>query len=262
MMDRLLTGLERRFGRLAIQNVPSFVAGGMAIVFVLALVKPQFLGVLSLDIEAIKRGQVWRLVTYLFIPSSMAPLWMFFSVYWTWLVGRSLEQEWGPFRLNLYYLLGMIGTTVAAWIGGGAVGNTWLNLSMFFAFATLFPSYQITLFFVIPIKVKWLGLLSAAFLLWSAITGDWADRAAIGAAMINYLLFFGEHLVALVRRRNLEVRQTARRASMPAPASAATADRVCAMCGARQSEGADIRVCSCEKCQPSRSLCLEHARNH
>lgn len=261
-METLLTRPERRFGRFAIQNVPTFVAGGMAIVFVLALVKPQFLGVLSLDIEAIKRGQVWRLVTYLFIPSSMSPIWMFFSVYWTWLVGRSLEQEWGPFRLNLYYLLGMIGTTLAAWITGGAVGNTWLNLSMFFAFATLFPNYQITLFFVIPIKVKWLGLLSAAFLLWSAVTGDWADRAAIGAAMINYLVFFAEHLVDLARRRNVEVRQRARRASMPAPPSAASTDRVCAMCGAKQSEGADIRVCSCAKCQPSRSLCLEHARNH
>lgn len=260
-MESLLARLERRFGRFAIPNVPTFVAGGMAIVFVLALTKEQFLGALTLDVARVRQGQVWRLVTYLFIPSSLSPIWMFFSVYWTWLVGRSLEQEWGAFRLNLYYLLGMVGTTVAAFITGGAVGNTWLNLSMFFAFATLFPNYSITLFFVIPIKVKWMAFLSAGFLLFSALTGDWVDRAAIAAAMVNYFVFFGEHLVGLLRRRNVEVRQAARRVAMsstPPPSH----DRTCAMCGKRQSDGADIRVCSCAKCQPSRSLCLEHARNH
>jgi hypothetical protein len=236
----------------------------MVIVYVLAMLKPEFLGALTFDLAAVRRGQIWRLVTYLFIPS-VAPtpssaIWLFFAVYWTWLILRGLEQEWGAFRLNAYYLVGMIGTTLAATIAGGAASNEALNLSMFLAFATIFPNYEIRLFFVLPVKVKWLAILAAGYLLYTAAVGSWLDRASVVAASGNYLLFFGAHLLDLFRKRNLQVRQTARRADMRT--SEAPTDRTCALCGKRQSDGEDIRVCTCDKCKPSRSLCLEHARNH
>jgi hypothetical protein len=116
---------------------------------------------------------------------------------------------------------------------------------------------------ILPVKVKWLGLLSAVFLIYSAISGDWGTRIAIVCALSNYFLFFTSHWVARFRERNLMVRQGARRAGYKEASAAPVREgRSCAICGARQEEGADIRVCDCEKCGRARNLCLAHAREH
>jgi membrane associated rhomboid family serine protease len=262
-MDRLLARLERRLGRFAIERLTLYIVGGMAIVFVMSLAKPDFVTRLHLDWELVKRGQVWRLVTYLFIPEGDR-WWILLQLYFLWLIGSNLENEWGAFKFNAFYFLGMLGTTVAAAIVGVA-GNTWLNMTLFLAFATLFPDYEILLFFIVPIRVKWLALVSAGFLVYSAVVGGWPTRAAILAGVANYLVFFAGHLLGLMKDRSLQVKQAARRASMRPQASSSPnlGRRSCAICGRREEDGADIRVCSCEKCggQP-RTLCLEHARNH
>jgi membrane associated rhomboid family serine protease len=260
-MEKLLSRLELKLGRFAIQRLTTFIVGGMALAFVLSQVREEFLALLVLDLHQVAHGQVWRLVTYLFVPPAQSPIWLLFALYMTWLIGSNLENEWGAFKFNVFYLLGMLGTTAAALITGHAQGNTWINASLFFAFATVFPDFQILIFFVLPVRVKWLGMIAAAGIVYQFAMGDLSTRAAIGAAMINYLLFFGGHLAALVRGRRLSVRQAARRTSMR-PAPPAQESKVCAMCGARQEDGADIRVCTCEKCGGPRQLCLEHARNH
>ena len=55
---------------------------------------------LSLDRSFLLRGQVWRLVTFLFLPPSSSPLWILFNLYFYCLLGRGLEQQWGVFRFN------------------------------------------------------------------------------------------------------------------------------------------------------------------
>jgi membrane associated rhomboid family serine protease len=259
-MQRLLAKAERRFGRFAIPNLTNFVVGGMGIVFALSLTKPEFAERLMLEPSRIMHGEVWRLFTYLFIPPSWSPIWILCAIYWTWMVGSALEEEWGALRLNVYYLLGMLGTTVAAFLTGSAIGNTYINLSLFFAFATIFPDFTFRIFFIIPIKAKWSAMLSAAFLVLRFAFGGWGERGAILAVMSNYFLFFGGTLYGIVRSRNVQVRQAARRAEMGS--TPPVADQVCAICGAKASEGADIRVCSCDKCKPHRRLCLPHARDH
>lgn len=264
-MDRLLARLERRIGRFAIERLTLYIVGGMAIVFVLLMSRPELIERLVLDMDAVKRGEVWRLVTYLFIPPTTSYIWILFVLSLTYFIGSSLESEWGAFKFNVFYLLGVIGTTIAAIVVGGAHGNYYLNLSMFLAFATLFPEYEIRLYFIIPVKAKWLALLDAAFLVYELAMGGWGTRAAIIAALANYALFFSGHLFAYLKGKNMQAKQAARRATMrsSSPPPAAAGGRTCAICGARQDDGADIRVCSCEKCggQP-RNLCLEHARNH
>ena len=264
-MDRLLARLERKLGRFAIENLTAFIVGGMAIVFVLAYAKPDLIEHLTLD-PAVALKQPWRFVTYLFIPTSMRLVWILFSLYWTWLVGSNLENEWGAFKLNVYYLIGVLGTTGAAWLTGMPQGNFWLNTSLFFAFATVFPNYEILLFFIVPIRVKWLALITAALVGYAFFDGDIGAKAAIAVAFGNYLLFFGGHLVGLARGQQVQMRQAARRTSLRPPpreeAEAKASSRVCAICGARQDEGADIRVCTCEKCGGPRELCLEHAKSH
>jgi len=262
-MDRLLARLERTFGRFAIERLTAFIVGGMAIVFVLAYANPELIGQLTLDpSRALK--EPWRFVTYFFLPTSSSLIWILFGLYWTWLVGTHLENEWGAFKFNVYYFVGALATTAAAWLTGMPQGNFWLNTSLFFAFATLFPNYEILLFFVVPIRVKWLALLALGYIAFRTIDSGIGTQAAIAVAFGNYVLFFGGHLIGLVRGRQLQMRQAARRASFRAPPMEREAApiRACAICGARQDEGADIRVCSCEKCGSPRELCLEHARSH
>lgn len=264
-MERLLARLERSLGRFAITNLTLYIVGGMAITFVLLYARPDMIGYLRLD-PSLALRQPWRFVTWLFLPSSMSLIWIFFSLYWTWLIGTNLESEWGSFKLNVYYLIGALGTGVVAWITGMGQGNSWLNMSLFFAFATIFPNYEIVLFFIIPIRVKWLALASVAFLAWMLFEGDMGTRLAIAVAFANYLVFFSGHLLALARGQQLQLSQAARRSKHRAPPRDVERERAderaCAICGKKQSEGADIRVCSCEKCGGPRELCLEHARSH
>lgn len=263
-MDRLLARLERTFlGKLAIERLTTFIVGGMAITYVLCLARPEFELQLVL-IPQLITTQPWRLVTFLFLPPQTSMIWVLFSLYFTWLIGSNLEHEWGPLKFNLFYLLGAIGTAAAGIITGTAQTNIYLNLSLFFAFATLFPDYEIRLFFILPVKIKWLGMLSAAFIVYQFAVGEMSTRAAIIVVFANYLLFFAGHIAALVKGRRTLVRQAARRAEQRPQATEREADvRACAICGAKQEDGADIRVCSCDKCgNVPRQLCLDHARSH
>jgi membrane associated rhomboid family serine protease len=259
-MERLLARLERRIGKYAVGNLTAIIVAGMAAVFLLSMVRPDLVGFLTLDVDAVEHGQVWRLLTYLFIPRTFSVFWIIFSLGFVWYVGSTLESHWGSFKFNAYYLVGMIGTTAAAVLTRGEQTNSWLNLSLMLAFGTLFPDEEIRFFFI-GIPAKWLALLDAGYMAYGVFVGDWSERAAILAATSVYFLFFAGTLVDLARRRNVQVRQAARRASN-APPSRPPVARVCAICGASQDDGADIRVCSCEKCGGPRALCLQHARNH
>lgn len=268
-MERLLARLERSIGRFAVPNLTWVIVAAMGVVFVLSMLKPEFVHALVLDLGLVRQGQVWRLFTYLFMPPDVQmcglprPIVMLFMLYFIWLMGTNLESEWGAFKYNMFWLVGMIGTTVAAVIAGGGATNEYLGATLFLAFATLFPDYQVLFMFIIPVKVKWLGLLSAVGLVVSFLMGTWMARAAIVAATANYVLFFAGHWGNFFKQRRVVVRQRARRASMSEPEKVKTAGRVCAICGASEDEGADIRVCSCEKCGGvARNLCLPHARNH
>jgi hypothetical protein len=262
-MDRLLAHLERRFGRYAIPNLIVYVVGGMALVWALSFVRPEVYGRLMLDMGAVRSGEVWRLVTFLFLPTTGSIYWILINLYFTWWIGSSLEEHWGSFKFNVYYLLGILATIVAALIAGPQ-SNLYLDCSMLLAFAALFPDVVIYVMYVVPLRVKWLGLAMAAFIVYQAVTAaSWSTRAAILAALGNYFLFFSGHWLSVWRGRGLAVRQSARRAEFRNSEAPAFGQRECALCGAKEAEGADIRVCSCDKCGgQARTLCLEHARRH
>jgi membrane associated rhomboid family serine protease len=260
-MERLLARLERRLGGYAIPHLTAVIVAGMAVVFMVVKVRPGVGSMLVLDFDALRHGEVWRLVSFLFLPRTFDPFWIVFSLLFVWYIGSTLEHHWGSFRFNLFYLLGCGGTTIAAWLTGHAETNWWINLSLLLAFGTLFPEERFFLI-VVPVKAKWYALFDAAYLVYSLAVGDNATRAAIMAAISGYLVLCGPELRALLQQRNLAVRQAARRGAMAPVEPAVVAGRVCAMCGASEADGADIRVCSCAKCAGPRNLCLQHARDH
>jgi membrane associated rhomboid family serine protease len=267
-MDRLLSRLERRFGRYAPQNLTFWIVGLSAFTYAILYVKPDALEWLALDPSAVARGEVWRLVTFLFLPwgggtGVFGPLLTIIALMFLYTVGTSLEAEWGSFRFAVYYLIGALGTIIASLLIG-PVTNAYLNLSLVLAFATVFPDYEILLFFILPVKMKWLGLLDAAFLVWAFLSGGANVRAGIAAAMVNYLLFFAGPLWERVRSRAAGAARQRRVAGFaPEPARK---PRVCAKCGRSEKDDPDLefRVCDCaEKCQGRLTeYCLKHARAH
>ena len=234
-----LDSLERRYGRFALPGLIRIIVALTALVYLLALLNPGFLSVLALDPSRILQGEVWRLVTYIFIPRSigqpgsmMQPLWLLLALWFLLFIGDRLEHAWGAFRLNVYFLVGMIGTTIAAFLFGAQFSNAMLASSLFFAFAHFYPEEVIYIMFILPVKVKWLAWVSAALLLFGFLTSPNSYRMALVAAFANYLLFFGPDLVRAARQRQ----QTAHRRQRFEATSRSEEESLhrCANCGATE----------------------------
>ena len=196
-----LDRLEYRFRRYGVRNLMNYLVGGMAAVYVLNLLTPnlQVISWLDLRWSLVMRGQVWRLLTFVFVPPSTSPIFVIFSLYFYWLIGSSLEHQWGRSRFTLFYLIGIIGNILAAVITGGAQ-NAFLNLSLFLAFAATYPDYEVLVFFILPVKMKVLALLNLLYFAYLLIAGGWATRAGVLASLLNVILFFGGDLLSTARR--------------------------------------------------------------
>lgn len=194
MKPSLLERLQRKLGRYAIPNLMLYIVAGMAIVFVIDMIVAPMTGFSASGLFAfskpqILRGQVWRLVTFVLIPPSYSPLWLVFTLYLYWIFGSGLQQQWGSFRFNLFYLCGVVGSAIAGMITGYTT-NAYLNMSLLLAFAMIYPDFQMVLFFILPVKIKWLALIDAALLLLMLITGTWASRLVLALSLANVALFF------------------------------------------------------------------------
>ncbi len=182
--------LELRYPWLAVPGLIRFVACFNALVFLLHLIAPGYESVLTLNREAILQGEIWRLITWIFIPETFQPFWILFALLFLWFLGDGLEEGLGAFRTTLFYMIGMISCTIVALIFGSYGANTFLNLSLLYAFATVHPDYQVFLFFIIPIRMKWLALCSCLLTAMGTVGQSQAAKAALIVTLINYGLFF------------------------------------------------------------------------
>ena len=195
-----LDSLERRFDRFSIGNLMQYVCLTMAALYIFSVIQPSvpILSLIALSPYRILQGQVWRLVTFIFMPPSSG-LFAFVVIYFYYWLGRNLEYYWGTTRFNLYYLFGMTGAILAAFLTNSTGTSTYLNLSLFLAYAALFPETEVLFMFLIPIKMKWLAGLEGAFLIWLFLIGNTADRVSLVFSLINFLLFFGPKLFDRLR---------------------------------------------------------------
>ena len=262
-MDRWLARVERRFGRYALPNFTYYLIGAQVIVFGLGLMHPELIQMLQLDADKVMEGQVWRLVTWLAIPMSMSPFFALFVLLWFWTIGSSLEAEWGSFKYEVYWLVGILGTTIVGFALRVPVGNGHLIGSLFLAFATLWPNYTIYLFFILPVKVKYLALLDGAFILYSVGTYHGWQKAVPLIAVANYLIFFAPTLLQLLSGASKIARRAPARWQFQKDARPVERARRCAICGITNSDpNNEFRICGCEKCKVPTEYCLAHAQNH
>ena len=154
---RWIDKLERRWGRYGIPNLMNIILVGQLIAWVIVMVINQnFYYAITLNRTSLMSGQIWRVVTFLFVPPLSAGIQLLLTLYFRWWVGNSLQRAWGDFRFMMYILVGMVGALVACLITGSA-GASGIFLSLFFAYAWMWPEQQVLLFFILPIKMKWMG---------------------------------------------------------------------------------------------------------
>ncbi|MEG0853211.1 MAG: hypothetical protein RSF82_05025 [Angelakisella sp.] len=204
---RTLYRMEYKYGRFAIHNLMIYICSTMlAVYFLQMLIRIPVIQYLSLYRGALLQGQIWRVITFIFIPPMSSPFWLLISLYFYYFIGSSLEHQWGAFKFNLYYFTGIVATVLAALISGYG-DATYLNLSLFLAFAQLFPDTEFMLFFIIPVKAKWLAYLDWALFAWNFLFGSFSVKVTILFAIANFMLFFGKDFINDIRY-NLKYRDT------------------------------------------------------
>lgn len=192
--NSLLDKLDRKFGRYALKNLMTIIVAGTAIVWLLDTLVYSRTGVsitawLYFDKDAILNGEVWRVLTFVFLPQTYNPFVLALSLYFYWLIGNALENEWGSFKFDLFYLCGVVGAIVSGFITGYATVD-YLHLSLFLAFALLYPNYTVLLFYFLPIQVKWIAIVDLIGLVLLFVFSFWAERIAMLVALLNVALFF------------------------------------------------------------------------
>ena len=192
-MNNWLNRLERKYGRFGIPNLTNILVGGQILVLAIELfVNRTVTAWLALSRFFLLQGQVWRAVSFVFIPfSGGSILSVVLGIYFTWFVGTALEREWGDFRYTVYLLSGMLGTVLACLVTGLTASTYCLSLSLLLAFAMLYPEVQLLLFFVIPIRVKYFGLFAAVMWVLSFLGAPPLQKLSLLLSMANVWLFFG-----------------------------------------------------------------------
>lgn len=255
----LLDKLERKLGRFALPNVTIYLVFGQAAFFLVEMASEGFVeNNLALVPARVLEGEVWRLFLFLFMPPARNPIFVIFALYLLYLFGTALESHWGAFRYNVYLLIAYLATIAAACITPErSATNVYITTSVFLAFAYLYPDFQLLLFFILPIKVKWLAAIVWASYIIVFLLGDLQTQFLIQAAVLNFSLFFGKDIFQRIksRKRRMEAR-AARVVEENKPF------HVCGVCGITDKTHPDMDFRYCPGCRGGIAYCSEHLYAH
>lgn len=293
-----MSPFERKFGKYAIRNLSFVLVICYAVGYLLELFDRSglLISYLTLNPYAILHGQIWRLVTWILIPPSSGGL--FFTLlmlYFYCSIGTSLEQTWGTYRYNVYLFQGMLFTIAGSFLLmgycylfhpeiqmvdmrgmlhvlsvdtpneyfrtiAGMFSTYYINMSIFLAYAATFPDAQVLLMFIIPIRVKWLGIIYAVMLLFQFLGTNVYGKFAIGASLLNFVVFFLTsrnmmHLNPKQIHRRQEFKRDVRR-------NTGITKHKCAICGRTEVDSPQMQFRFCSKCDGNYEYCEEHLYTH
>lgn len=276
-MKRLMKKIDLfcyRHPNFGIPNLMLYVIVGNVLVWLFSMMDTTgtLVNALCFSPYHIMRGQVWRLLTFIIIPNSSGLLAVIFF-YFYYVIGKTLTSHWGTAKFNIYFFSGVLLTVaygmVVYWVSGinFYVSAQFIYLSMFFCFATLYPDMQVLLFFIIPVKMKWLGIVDAVFFLYEVFTLSFPYNLLPVVATLNYLLFCGARIFDIFRpsrakqRKNVvnfnnEVRRI-RYEQRVRPYK-----RRCEVCGRTDTDYPDLEFRYCSRCQGYHCFCIDHINDH
>jgi hypothetical protein len=255
----VLDKLDRRFGRYALPNLTIYLIAGQTIMYVMIMTGKVDRSVTWLAADLLLQGQWWRVAVFPFDPPTSSPIFAFFTWYIFYLMGTALEGAWGAFRYNIFLLTGLLLTVAASFlIPSFRVSNTYLGGSVFLAFAALYPDFELLLFFVLPVRVRWLALIAWLYYGYLALTGGWAIRIMVLASVGNFLLFFAREIAVQARygRKKLvrKAEQVSGRGDEPF--------HRCTVCGITDKTDPRMDFRYCPDCAGQQGYCTEHIGNH
>jgi hypothetical protein len=259
-----LDRLERNLGRFAIPGLSLYLVVGQVFATLATLFGLLDPGRLVFVPALARAGQWWRVVSFLFQPPATGGglFGLVFLVFAWWIfyfMGTALEGHWGVFRFNLFLFVGYALTVGLAFFAPGSpVANGFLVGSVFLAFAYLNPNFELLLFFILPVKIKWLAFVTWVFYVYRFIVGGWPDRLQIVAAVGNFILFFGGDAWNAAGRI-----QRQRAVGRPAgPAGPGGPRHRCRICGKTDKTNPELDFRYCSKCAGDPCYCPEHIYNH
>lgn len=285
-LDRAITRFCHKHPNFGIRNLMLYLvaASGIFYVFYMMDSTGTLMSYIYFDPNMILHGQLWRLVTFLLMPIDGNILFEAVALYFYYFIGSSLEHQWGKARFTIYYLSGVlfniifgfilyfvVRPSVGAMAGpmlGGSMNASYLNLSMFFAFASIWPDARVLLFFFIPIKMKWLALVDAAFFIFSILRNMsiFPLNLLPLVAILNFFVFCGAELFSHFRRDRAVYK---RRAQWDRAVNEAKREEQsqpyrhkCSVCGRTDVTNPELEFRYCSKCQGYHCFCQDHINNH
>ena len=282
--------LRRKLEKYAIPNLTLYLIICYGIGYLMQYLVPAGYQYLMLDPFLVLKGQVWRLVTWILIPPDSSNIFfVLITLYLYYSLGGLLERIWGTYKYNVYLFSGLLFTILGAFVlcgysvlmsaqptmytglyllnNGSAVyfgqfSTYYINMSIFLAFAVCYPNMELLLYFIIPIKVKWFGILYGAFIVLSFLQTNWAGRVAIIASMFNFILFFlMTRNYNKVSPKEIRRKQNFKRQTSQTGRSGITKHK-CAICGRTELDGDDLEFRFCSKCDGNYEYCQDHLFTH
>lgn len=261
--------LEQKFGKYAITNLPLYIVMLYAVGAVLDVLSQGtiYYTYLSLNPYLILHGQIWRIVTFLAAAPNTNIIFLVFVLLFYYSIGQSLVQVWGAFKFNMYVLIGVLGTIASAFLVYAVTRSPlifmdtyYVNLSMFLAYAAIFPEMRVYLYGILPLKVKWLAILDVVLLAFSFIQGGIGTRIAIVVSLLNFLLFY----FSTRNYRRVSPKEVHRKIKYKRQVNKNTggARHQCAVCHRTELDDPNLEFRYCSKCNGNYEYCNEHLFTH
>lgn len=262
--------------RLGVPNLMRYIVAANAVIYIFSLFDRSglLLQTLAMDPAAVLRGQVWRLATYVLIPTS-GSFWLIISLFFYYWLGETLERLWGSAKFTVYYVSGALLTALAAllvyFIDGISVpiyGAGYVNTALFMAYALTYPDAMVRIYFILPIKMKWLAILEAVLYALSvvryAVAGLWGMALMPVVAMLNLFIFFSPDLSRGADRFQARHRSEAVqfRKAVKEQKRQRGYNHKCEVCGRTDADFPDLQFRYCSKCTGYHCFCEEHIFNH
>lgn len=283
-LERKIDRFCREHPRFGIPNLMLYIAvANVAIALIDSFSSSTLSAALFFWRDAIFSGQIWRLITFIFVPISgdfsfmgvsLSGTSLFttaLSAYFYYWIGSLLEREWGTARFNCFFFTGVLLNILFGMVFGIASIH-YVNLSMFFAFAFLFPDMQVLFMFILPMKVKWLAWIDAALFAWnilqSLFAGQWLSALLPVVAILNFFIFFASDISAAVgaRKRRYQHQHSAQTVNFKKAAKSVYQEKgyihKCAVCGKTDTDFPNEEFRYCSKCNGYYCYCSEHINSH
>lgn len=284
----MLDKLEKKLGKFAVNNLIVYILAAYGIGYLLdfgqRFTGVPYLNYLTLEPYYILHGQIWRLVSWIIIPPDRSLIFAIIMFFLYYQLGTTLEQTWGSFKFNVFIFGGMFFTLIGAFITyaiygtaipvgyiGGITTTNYVLLSIFLAFSACFPDMQVLLYFIIPIKMKWMSIFYVVIIGYQALSyirgGLWFAAAPIIASVVNFLVFY------LLTRdttrfnpKDIHRRAEFRRQATPPRTKyrdgTPIARHKCAVCGRTEITNPELEFRFCSKCNGNYEYCSDHLFTH